>query len=115
MLKGFYCPSEDVPEQFTVSDGGSNSWTLAQASYVACNGNDGVDDFTTPAHTGAFVRGTRGFGISQISDGLSNTAKGEGCRGASNSLNSLHSLQFVARFANSLHEVSGGVPATNDN
>jgi hypothetical protein len=58
---------------FTITDGGSNSWTLAQGSYVACNGNDGVDDFTTPPHTGAFVRATRGYRIADITDGLSNT------------------------------------------
>jgi prepilin-type processing-associated H-X9-DG protein len=36
-------------------------------------GNDGVDDFTTPPHTGAFVRATQGFRIANITDGLSNT------------------------------------------
>jgi prepilin-type N-terminal cleavage/methylation domain-containing protein len=74
-LKTFFCPSDvQLPaNKFTVTDGGSNSWTLAQASYVACNGNDGVDDFTTPPHTGAFVRAAKGFHISDISDGLSNT------------------------------------------
>jgi prepilin-type processing-associated H-X9-DG protein len=46
---------------------------LAQASYAACNGNDGVDDFTTPEHTGAFVRAVKGYRIADISDGLSNT------------------------------------------
>src|SRR5262249_35271537 len=39
----------------------------------ACNGNDGVDDNSTPPHFGAFVRGTVGFRIAEISDGLSNT------------------------------------------
>ncbi len=72
-LKVFYCPSEERPEIFTVTDGGSKRWTLAQSCYVACNGNDGVDDFTTPAHTGAFVRGPAGFRLLDISDGLSNT------------------------------------------
>jgi prepilin-type N-terminal cleavage/methylation domain-containing protein len=72
-LKVFYCPSEDRREVFTVNDGGSNPWTLAQGCYIACNGNDGVDDFTTPPHTGAFVRGTAGFRLLDISDGLSNT------------------------------------------
>src|SRR5262249_39215155 len=42
-------------------------------SYVACNGNDGVDDNTTPPHTGAFIRARRGFRIADISDGLSQT------------------------------------------
>jgi len=72
-LKSFFCPSDDLLTNFTITDGGSNSWTLAQGSYVACNGNDGVDDFTTPPHTGAFIRATRGFRIADISDGLSNT------------------------------------------
>jgi prepilin-type processing-associated H-X9-DG protein len=30
---------------------------------VACNGNDGVDDNSTPPHTGAFVRGVVGLRI----------------------------------------------------
>jgi type II secretory pathway pseudopilin PulG len=72
-LKGFFCPSDELVATFTVTDGGANSWTLAQASYVACNGNDGVDDFTTPPHTGAFLRATKGFRIADIRDGLSNT------------------------------------------
>jgi prepilin-type N-terminal cleavage/methylation domain-containing protein/prepilin-type processing-associated H-X9-DG protein len=69
----FWCPSDVLLETFTVNDGGANSWTLAQGSYVACNGNDGVDDNTTPPHTGAFVRGVRGFRTADITDGLSNT------------------------------------------
>src|SRR5713226_7170634 len=72
-LKIFLCPSDIDLTTFTITDGGSNSWTLAQGSYVACNGNDGVDDFTTPPHTGAFVRATKGFRIPDITDGLSNT------------------------------------------
>jgi prepilin-type N-terminal cleavage/methylation domain-containing protein len=72
-LSIFYCPSDQQFTTFTVTDGGSGSWTLAQASYVACNGNDGVDDFTTPPHTGPFVRGVRGFRAEDIKDGLSNT------------------------------------------
>ena len=73
-LKIFHCPSDDVPQTFTVTDGGSKSWTLAQSNYVACNGNDGVDDFTTLLpHTGAFVRATKGFRVVNITDGLSNT------------------------------------------
>ena len=73
-LKIFDCPSDPGPSQmFTVSDGGSNSWTLAHGNYVACNGNDGVDDNTTPPHTGAFVRGTAGFRVAAVTDGLSNT------------------------------------------
>ena len=69
----FFCPSDKMNGTFTVTDGGSNSWSLAQGSYVACNGNDGVDDNSTPPHTGAFVRATRGFRFADISDGLSNT------------------------------------------
>jgi prepilin-type N-terminal cleavage/methylation domain-containing protein len=71
-LPVFWCPSDRKVGTFTVTDGGSNSWTVAQGSYVACNGNDGVDDMTTPPHTGAFVRGAR-YQIADISDGLSNT------------------------------------------
>jgi hypothetical protein len=72
-LKSFFCPSDQMLTTFTVSDGGSNSWVLAQGSYVACNGNDGVDDFTTPPHSGAFVRAIKGYKIVDITDGLSNT------------------------------------------
>jgi prepilin-type N-terminal cleavage/methylation domain-containing protein len=73
-LKVFQCPSDPSSEQtFTVTDGGAQSWVLAHGSYVACNGNDGVDDNTTPPHTGAFVRSTYGFRIANITDGLSNT------------------------------------------
>jgi prepilin-type N-terminal cleavage/methylation domain-containing protein/prepilin-type processing-associated H-X9-DG protein len=71
-LKVFQCPSDSMVETFTVTDGGANSWVVAHGSYVACNGNDGVDDTTTPEHTGAFVRG-RGFRIADITDGMSNT------------------------------------------
>jgi hypothetical protein len=72
-LKSFWCPSDEMYETFTVTDGGSRSWTIAQGSYVACNGNDGVDDFTTPPHTGAFIRATKGYRIEDIRDGLSET------------------------------------------
>ena len=54
-LTVFYCPSDQFFGTFTATDGGTNSWILAQGSYVACNGYDGVDDNTTPPHTGAFV------------------------------------------------------------
>jgi prepilin-type N-terminal cleavage/methylation domain-containing protein len=73
LLRIFSCPADTLPGAFTLTDGGSKTWTLAPGSYVACNGNDGVDDFTTPPHTGAFVRGTQGFRIADISDGLANT------------------------------------------
>src|SRR5438477_3578681 len=72
-LKIFFCPSDEQITTFTVTDGGSKSWTLAQGSYVACNGNDGVDDFTTPPHTGAFLRAVKGFRTADICDGLSHT------------------------------------------
>jgi prepilin-type processing-associated H-X9-DG protein len=73
-LKVFQCPSDPrFVKTFTVTDGGSNSWELAHGSYVACNGNDGVDDNTTPAHTGVFIRGTVGFRLADVKDGLSTT------------------------------------------
>jgi prepilin-type N-terminal cleavage/methylation domain-containing protein len=73
-LPVFQCPSDPNPvTTFTVTDGGTASWVLAHGSYVACNGNDGVDDTSTPPHTGAFVRGTKGLRVGDFSDGLSNT------------------------------------------
>ncbi len=73
-LKSFQCPSDPSGAMtFTATDGGAGSWVLAHGSYVACNGNDGVDDNSTPPHTGAFVRGLKGFRIADITDGLSNT------------------------------------------
>jgi prepilin-type N-terminal cleavage/methylation domain-containing protein len=72
-LQIYSCPSDQLLTTFTVTDGGNNSWDLAQGNYVACNGNDGVDDFTTPPHTGAFLRAVKGFRSAQITDGLSNT------------------------------------------
>jgi prepilin-type N-terminal cleavage/methylation domain-containing protein/prepilin-type processing-associated H-X9-DG protein len=73
-LKVFQCPSD--PNQamsFVATDGNSGSWELAHGSYIACNGNDGVDDNTTPPHTGVFIRGLKGFRFGDITDGLSNT------------------------------------------
>jgi prepilin-type N-terminal cleavage/methylation domain-containing protein len=72
-LSVFYCPSDQQIGTFTATDGGSQSWILAQSSYVACNGNDGVDDNSTPPHTGAFVRALKGFKTADIRDGMSNT------------------------------------------
>ena len=72
-LKIFVCPTDFSMDTFVVTDGGANSWTMTPSNYVACNGNDGVDDFTTPPHTGAFVRAVKGFAPKDIVDGLSNT------------------------------------------
>ena len=73
-LKVFACPSDPSSDAtFAVTDGGAKSWMLAHGSYVACNGNDGVDDMTTPPHSGVFIRGMRGFRFADIRDGLSNT------------------------------------------
>jgi prepilin-type N-terminal cleavage/methylation domain-containing protein len=85
-LKIFSCPSDgNLPTTVTISPnalatnvgppppGNGTSWVLAASSYVACNGNDGVDCFCTPPHTGAFLRAVKGFHVEDISDGLSNT------------------------------------------
>jgi prepilin-type N-terminal cleavage/methylation domain-containing protein len=83
-LKIFSCPSDrDQAPTFTISSNSlatnenpppqPGSWVLATSNYVACNGNDGVDDYTTPPHTGAFLRATKGFRVADITDGLSNT------------------------------------------
>jgi prepilin-type N-terminal cleavage/methylation domain-containing protein/prepilin-type processing-associated H-X9-DG protein len=69
----FWCPSDKLVGTFSITDGGASTWQLAHGSYVACNGNDGVDDNTTPPHTGAFVRAKKGFRTIDIVDGLSNT------------------------------------------
>src|SRR5215831_8936148 len=37
-LKIYICPSTPDTSNFTITDGGSRSWTMARASYVACNG-----------------------------------------------------------------------------
>jgi len=74
VLPIFICPADPNSENiFTVTDGGANSWQIAQGCYVGCNGNDGVDDFSTPPHTGVFVRAPKGFRIKDIIDGLSTT------------------------------------------
>ena len=52
VLPIFVCPSDIGSPTFTVTDGGAKSWVMAWGSYVACNGNDGVDDNSTPPHTG---------------------------------------------------------------
>jgi prepilin-type N-terminal cleavage/methylation domain-containing protein len=73
-LKIYSCPSDPSGSlTFAITDGGSNTWTMARGNYVACNGNDGVDDFTTPPHTGAFIRAIKGYRVADITDGLSNT------------------------------------------
>jgi prepilin-type N-terminal cleavage/methylation domain-containing protein len=85
VLKIFLCPSDPKHvDIFTIttsalatnvgpSPTGLSSWTLASGNYVACNGNDGVDCFCTPPHTGAFLRAIKGFRVGDITDGLSNT------------------------------------------
>ncbi|HLN31657.1 MAG TPA: DUF1559 domain-containing protein [Gemmataceae bacterium] len=83
-LKVFSCPSDVHPQNtFTISSNplATNvttppnpcSWVLASGNYVACNGNDGVDCFCTPPHTGSFLRAIQGFRTKDIVDGLSNT------------------------------------------
>lgn len=84
-LRTFICPSDPTyVSTFTItpsplatnvgpSPTGLNSWVLATGNYVACNGNDGVDCFCTPPHTGAFLRAIKGFSVPEITDGLSNT------------------------------------------
>jgi prepilin-type N-terminal cleavage/methylation domain-containing protein len=85
VLKIFVCPSDPHADTFTIttnllagnvgpSPTGLNSWDLAYGNYVACNGNDGVDCFCTPPHTGAFLRAVTGFQMARdFADGLSNT------------------------------------------
>lgn len=85
VLKTFICPSDPSHQNtFTIttsplatnvgpSPTGQSSWVLASSNYVACNGNDGVDCFCTPPHTGAFVRAIKGYSTVDISDGLSDT------------------------------------------
>jgi prepilin-type N-terminal cleavage/methylation domain-containing protein len=84
-LKVFICPSDPTyTSTFTIttsslatnvgpSPSGLNSWVLATGNYVACNGNDGVDCFCSPPHTGSFLRAIKGFSIPDITDGLSST------------------------------------------
>ncbi len=84
-LSVFICPSDPTyVSTFTITSSslatnvgpsptGLNSWVLATGNYVACNGNDGVDCFCTPPHTGAFLRAIKGFSVPDIIDGLSNT------------------------------------------
>ena len=67
VLKVFVCPSDPAHQDlFTIttsplatnvgpSPTGLGSWQLASSNYVACNGNDGVDCFCTPPHTGSFL------------------------------------------------------------
>ncbi len=84
VLKIYVCPSDAHADTFTIttSDAATNvgpsptglsSWSLATGNYVACNGNDGVDCFCTPPHTGSFIRAITGFRVADITDGLSTT------------------------------------------
>src|SRR5579884_887622 len=84
-LKVFICPSDPTYTQtFTITASamatnvgppptGQSSWVMAASNYVACNGNDGVDCFCSPPHTGAFIRAIKGFRVPDIADGLSNS------------------------------------------
>ncbi len=84
-LKIFLCPSDPSNGGvFTIASNaaatnvgpsptGQSSWQMAWGNYVACNGNDGVDCFCSPPHTGAFIRSIIGFRPAEISDGLSST------------------------------------------
>lgn len=73
-LEIFSCPSDPTfISTFSVSDGGGQTWNMAHSSYVACNGNERVDDFTIPEHSGAFLRNRFGFRLTEIKDGLSTT------------------------------------------
>ena len=72
-LNVFICPSDPTyVSTFTITSSslatnvgpsptGLNSWVLATGNYVACNGNDGVDCFCTPPHTGAFSAPSKGL------------------------------------------------------
>jgi prepilin-type N-terminal cleavage/methylation domain-containing protein len=85
LVKIYICPSDPNPgNTFTISTNaaafnvgpsptGLSSWDLAKGNYVACNGNDGVDCFCSPPHTGSFLRAIKGFRVADISDGLSST------------------------------------------
>jgi prepilin-type N-terminal cleavage/methylation domain-containing protein/prepilin-type processing-associated H-X9-DG protein len=110
----YSCPSDKLLRTFSVTDGGSNTWTVAQGSYVACNGNDGVDDLTTPPHTGVFVRATTGFRFADISDGLSTTfLVGERCTTMSDSswTGAITNAQVVAQRVLPLGSQTSGASA----
>lgn len=71
-LSVFTCPSDQQQERFTVQDdAGTTLGELAQANYVAVNGNRGVSD-SAATNDGAFLE-NRCMKHSQITDGLSST------------------------------------------
>ena len=85
-LSVFECPSEPAAPLLAIGDGGGGAWNLSRSNYVGCNGNDGVDDNTTPRHTGAFLRANLGLKMADFTDGLSTTFfVGERCSSMSDS------------------------------
>ena len=68
----FFCPSDQQVERFTVKDGsGTTLGDLAQANYVAVNGNGGVSD-SAATNDGAFLE-NRCLKHAHFTDGLSST------------------------------------------
>jgi prepilin-type N-terminal cleavage/methylation domain-containing protein len=57
----YFCPSDNQVTTFTVTDGGSNSWQVAQGSYVACKATTAWTTSPrrrTPARSSVPSRGT---------------------------------------------------------
>jgi prepilin-type N-terminal cleavage/methylation domain-containing protein len=72
IIPAYQCPSEVFAGVFNVVDQNGNPLTdVAQASYVAMNGNQGVSD-SAATNDGAFVR-NKSFRPQNVTDGLSNT------------------------------------------
>ena len=72
-LPAFFCPSDPrQPERFTVNDdSGTTLGDLAQANYVAVNGNGGVSD-SAATNDGAFLE-NQALTHANFTDGLSST------------------------------------------